>query len=276
MASFDTSDEGPTARVSAVSEPSAGEAAAGLTTKVFEEKPVRRDWAPAAGDEDRTVESKRTEAPVRLTQTTNAGRYDTGWSDEREPHPGALAGASSPVSEPGPSKQGKALEAKPGRVASANSSDVVEVHSRAIGGVRSVRPTVDAMALPVGQSAEAVNAGRQAAAEGAEEEIAAQPSASPVSLRAFATFAKSATESQPQPQEFHPLPDPKASSQADFPPVVAGMNSPPPRNTVHIGSVDIQIIPPAERTKPVTRPARDASAAILSRGFTSWFGLRQG
>jgi hypothetical protein len=47
------------------------------------------------------------------------------------------------------------------------------------------------------------------------------------------------------------------------------------RNTVHIGQVEIQIVPPPEpprRSAP--RPVRQTT--ILSRGFPSWYGLKQG
>jgi hypothetical protein len=66
-------------------------------------------------------------------------------------------------------------------------------------------------------------------------------------------------------------------------PVVEQMAAPPRRvdaqkttNTVHIGTVDIHIIPPA--APAVQSAARQSSAAVrgvMSRGFTSSFGLRQ-
>jgi hypothetical protein len=46
-------------------------------------------------------------------------------------------------------------------------------------------------------------------------------------------------------------------------------------NTVHIGSVDIQITPPAAPVKSPPPQVRQRSVSVLSRGFTSSFGLRQ-
>jgi hypothetical protein len=46
---------------------------------------------------------------------------------------------------------------------------------------------------------------------------------------------------------------------------------------VKIGTVDVQIVPPAQSPKPPpTRSSGRQSAAVLSRGFTTSFGLRQG
>jgi hypothetical protein len=48
------------------------------------------------------------------------------------------------------------------------------------------------------------------------------------------------------------------------------------RSTIHIGAIDIQIIPPVVEPKPVViRPAA-TSTGSLARGFTSECGLRQG
>jgi hypothetical protein len=120
----------------------------------------------------------------------------------------------------------------------------------------------------------------------------------PPALQGFASFAKIAAAGQRQMPKSNALPEqpqvlfeqpqgpfeksrslPEARSfpQPDRPPIAEAVrNAAPERNTIHIGRVDIQILPPPERAKPVARPAQNAPVAILSRGFTSWFGLRQG
>jgi hypothetical protein len=46
---------------------------------------------------------------------------------------------------------------------------------------------------------------------------------------------------------------------------------------VHIGSVEVRIVPPAAPpNKPHRAAAGSSSTALLSRGFTTSFGLRQG
>jgi hypothetical protein len=46
---------------------------------------------------------------------------------------------------------------------------------------------------------------------------------------------------------------------------------------VHIGSVEVRIVPPAAPpNKPPRAAAGSSSTALLSRGFTTSFGLRQG
>jgi len=47
-------------------------------------------------------------------------------------------------------------------------------------------------------------------------------------------------------------------------------------NTVHIGSIDVHIMPPPVAPVQPTKPAVKSSPSPLSRGFTSSFGLRQG
>lgn len=47
-------------------------------------------------------------------------------------------------------------------------------------------------------------------------------------------------------------------------------------NPVHIGSIDVQIVPPPAPPTQPTRPVVKSPPSPLSRGFTSSFGLRQG
>lgn len=48
-------------------------------------------------------------------------------------------------------------------------------------------------------------------------------------------------------------------------------------SAVHIGSIDIQIVPEPASSSEIAKPAAQAqSVSLLSRGFTSTFGLRQG
>ena len=47
-------------------------------------------------------------------------------------------------------------------------------------------------------------------------------------------------------------------------------------NTVHIGSIDVQLVPPSAPPAQPTKPVGKSSLSPLSRGFTSSFGLRQG
>ena len=48
------------------------------------------------------------------------------------------------------------------------------------------------------------------------------------------------------------------------------------KNTVHIGSIDVHIMPPTVPPAQPTRPVVKSPPSPLSRGFTSSFGLRQG
>jgi len=53
-------------------------------------------------------------------------------------------------------------------------------------------------------------------------------------------------------------------------------NSSPQSNTIHIGTIDIQVVPPPQPVgaiAPIPKPMR---VTPLARGFTSSFGLRQG
>jgi hypothetical protein len=103
-----------------------------------------------------------------------------------------------------------------------------------------------------------------------------QPEALP-SLAGFASFAKRAMASAQSMPTAKPSLEPEIPFPVDRPPVVEKVKSEAAQhNTVHIGRVDIQITPPPEQPKPAPRPAQTAHATILARGFTSWFGLRQG
>jgi hypothetical protein len=116
-----------------------------------------------------------------------------------------------------------------------------------------------------------------------------QPASVPAPMSGFAQFAKAAMESRWQPPVANspvdpdrvawpnpPLADPDGVAWPD-PPLVAETRKTagPERNTVHIGQVEIQIVPPPESPRrSAPRPVRQTT--ILSRGFPAWYGLKQG
>jgi hypothetical protein len=102
-----------------------------------------------------------------------------------------------------------------------------------------------------------------------------QPVSVSSSLSGFARFAKVAMDRRKQPGS-NLAADLDTGSWPDPPQITEKVRSPEPgRNTVHIGRVDIQIAPPAEPPLP-SSPRTSRPTTILSRGFLSRYGLKQG
>jgi hypothetical protein len=103
-----------------------------------------------------------------------------------------------------------------------------------------------------------------------------QPASVPEPMSGFARFATAAMESRWRPPVANAPVEPDGVAWPD-PPLAAEKRktAPPERNTVHIGQVEIQIVPPPESPRrSASRPVRQTT--ILSRGFPAWCGLKQG
>lgn len=101
----------------------------------------------------------------------------------------------------------------------------------------------------------------------------------PVSDNSTATTAQVDFRSPNRPEQ-ESLPQSWLSQPASTPTwstPVATQTELPKGNSIHIGSIDVHIVPPpAVPAKVAPTRAKSGSTSTLSRGFTSSFGLRQG
>lgn len=235
---------------------------------------------PAAVNE---IESKKSQPSVRTAPI--AGSADQHPTPARKAERGPTAASSintasredSRGSEPSP-LTGAQPSANPARAIQITEKPVHQpaAAGRPQGNAVSSRPAEDEESkTAMARSNRVVSTTRNATADHVDSGPEPAASESPRSLQAFATFAKAtvasnwtaADDSAPQPEAY--IQNGATTS--------ATVRSGPVRNAVHIGKIDIQIVPPAEKPKPDMAPAPEASSpAVLSRGFTSWFGLRQG
>jgi hypothetical protein len=120
----------------------------------------------------------------------------------------------------------------------------------------------------------------QAFASFARSAAASQPAGiAPPAAQRLASFERSTAAAQPpsSASTSGPRPAPNLPPETDRPPIEGYVKSKvPERNTIHIGRVDVQITPPAAPTRPPAPPVQPVSTGALARGFTSWFGFRQG
>jgi hypothetical protein len=68
----------------------------------------------------------------------------------------------------------------------------------------------------------------------------------------------------------------RAVLQPASPTRAAAPPSEPPQLAIRIGSIDVQILPPAPPQPAAPAASTPRSPVPLARGFTSSFGLRQG